>query len=269
MVGNKFLWCRDGGYRLKTIPFKFCLSICNWHFYRRISQFRRLLIGGCLQFGLMKVIFSRFVCFFTILKSALSISYARHWLIQVPDIVRSIEEKRVVALRQQSQLLCHMYFSSIDRIIYTTLEVSICCHFIMISFLYWFETLFRLSSKGYNRICGRMVGFGTVFQVDWWRCLITAIRLRDYLGWTPPCYKTSITSPTDLCQVINSISQFTAVIYCHKQNILSINNLIQLLRTISSSQYVHRVSENFTSDLKDKFLVVYWIITILDYSYLG
>ena len=42
---------------------------------------------------------------------------------QVPDIVRSIEGERVMALRQQSQLLWHMYFSSIDRIIFTALEV--------------------------------------------------------------------------------------------------------------------------------------------------
>lgn len=42
---------------------------------------------------------------------------------QVPDIVRSIGAERVMALRQQSQLLWHMYFASIDRIIFTTLEV--------------------------------------------------------------------------------------------------------------------------------------------------
>ena len=43
---------------------------------------------------------------------------------QVPDIVRSIEAERVMTLRQQSQLLWHMYFSSIDRIIFTSLEVK-------------------------------------------------------------------------------------------------------------------------------------------------
>jgi hypothetical protein len=43
---------------------------------------------------------------------------------QVPDIVRSIEAERVMSLRQQSQLLWHMYFSSIDRIIFTALEVN-------------------------------------------------------------------------------------------------------------------------------------------------
>lgn len=54
------------------------------------------------------------------------------WLLclrsQVPDIVRSIEAERVMALRQQSQLLWHMYFSSIDRIIFTTLEVRTIRH---------------------------------------------------------------------------------------------------------------------------------------------
>ena len=198
------------------------------------SQFRRLLIGGCLQFGLMKVIFSRFVCFFTILKSALLISYARHWLIQVPDIVRSIEEKRVVALRQQSQLLCHMYFSSINRIIHTTLEVSICCHFIMISFLYWFETLFRLSSKGYNRICGRIGKDGRIWN-SFPGGLVTLSHYCD--------------SPSRLPWMNAALLQ---------------NQHYESNRFMSSN-----INSNFTSDLKDKFLIVYWIITILDYSYLG
>ena len=45
-------------------------------------------------------------------------------IVQVPDIVRSVDAERVMMLRQQSQLLWHMYFSSIDRIIFTTLEVQ-------------------------------------------------------------------------------------------------------------------------------------------------
>ena len=48
-----------------------------------------------------------------------------YWpVLQVPDIVRSVESERVMSLRQQSQLLWHMYFSSIDRILFTTLEVN-------------------------------------------------------------------------------------------------------------------------------------------------
>nr|CAD7199572.1 unnamed protein product [Timema douglasi] len=42
----------------------------------------------------------------------------------VPDIVRSIGASKVLALRQQTQVLWERYFSSIEKIVFTTLEVS-------------------------------------------------------------------------------------------------------------------------------------------------
>lgn len=44
---------------------------------------------------------------------------------QVPSIVRSISPSKILQLRQQTQVLWDRYFSSIEKIVYTTLEVSI------------------------------------------------------------------------------------------------------------------------------------------------
>ncbi|KAL1377558.1 hypothetical protein pipiens_016184, partial [Culex pipiens pipiens] len=49
----------------------------------------------------------------------------------VPDIVRSISASRILALRQQTQVLWERYFSSIEKIVFTTFERSIfpeSCH---------------------------------------------------------------------------------------------------------------------------------------------
>ncbi|XP_049858631.1 exostosin-1 isoform X1 [Schistocerca gregaria] len=44
-------------------------------------------------------------------------------LLQVPDIVRSVPATKVLALRQQTQVLWERYFSSIEKIVFTTLEI--------------------------------------------------------------------------------------------------------------------------------------------------
>jgi Exostosin family len=43
---------------------------------------------------------------------------------QVPDSIRSIEVAKLVALRQWTQIFWERYFSSIEKIVHTTLEVS-------------------------------------------------------------------------------------------------------------------------------------------------
>lgn len=45
-------------------------------------------------------------------------------LLQVPNTVRSISDYRILQLRQQTQVLWERYFSSIEKIVFTTLEVS-------------------------------------------------------------------------------------------------------------------------------------------------
>ncbi|XP_047505029.1 exostosin-1 isoform X2 [Pieris napi] len=44
-------------------------------------------------------------------------------LLQVPELVRSVPPERVLALRQQTQLLWEQYFSSIEKIVFTTIEI--------------------------------------------------------------------------------------------------------------------------------------------------
>ncbi|KAI2651741.1 Exostosin-1b [Labeo rohita] len=45
-------------------------------------------------------------------------------LLQVPSITRSVGSDRILALRQQTQFLWDAYFSSVTKIVLTTLEVS-------------------------------------------------------------------------------------------------------------------------------------------------
>ncbi|XP_067626852.1 exostosin-1 [Eurosta solidaginis] len=44
-------------------------------------------------------------------------------LLQVPDVVRSISLERILALRQQTQVLWERYFGSIEKIVFTTFEI--------------------------------------------------------------------------------------------------------------------------------------------------
>uniref|UniRef100_A0A8B9PIB9 Exostosin-1 n=1 Tax=Apteryx owenii TaxID=8824 RepID=A0A8B9PIB9_APTOW len=44
-------------------------------------------------------------------------------LLQIPSIMRSIDEDKVLALRQQTQFLWETYFSSVEKIVLTTLEI--------------------------------------------------------------------------------------------------------------------------------------------------
>lgn len=42
---------------------------------------------------------------------------------QVPEVVRSVSATRILALRQQTQVLWERYFGSIEKIVFTTFEV--------------------------------------------------------------------------------------------------------------------------------------------------
>lgn len=46
---------------------------------------------------------------------------------QIPSTVRSIHQDKILALRQQTQFLWEAYFSSVEKIVLTTLEVSNDC----------------------------------------------------------------------------------------------------------------------------------------------
>ncbi|XP_044764759.1 exostosin-1 [Coccinella septempunctata] len=44
-------------------------------------------------------------------------------LLQVPSVIRSVTPDRILKLRQQSQIIWEKYFSSIEKIVYTSLEI--------------------------------------------------------------------------------------------------------------------------------------------------
>lgn len=45
-------------------------------------------------------------------------------VLQIPSTIRSIHQDKILALRQQTQFLWEAYFSSVEKIVLTTLEVS-------------------------------------------------------------------------------------------------------------------------------------------------
>lgn len=77
----------------------------NRHFLSCFSEHRRAVVICELHLS---------VCFFCALMSA-----------QVPSTVRAVGNERVLALRQRTQMLWDAYLSSVDKIVLTTLEVSL------------------------------------------------------------------------------------------------------------------------------------------------
>jgi hypothetical protein len=45
-------------------------------------------------------------------------------MLQIPSTIRSIHQDKILALRQQTQFLWEAYFSSVEKTVLTTLEVS-------------------------------------------------------------------------------------------------------------------------------------------------
>lgn len=91
---------------------------------RRLGSFRFL---EALQAGCIPVLLSN--SWALPFQSKIDWSQAVIWaderlLLQVPDIIRSITPSQIFALRQQSQILWERYLSSIEKIVFTTFEVS-------------------------------------------------------------------------------------------------------------------------------------------------
>ncbi|XP_053680878.1 exostosin-1 isoform X1 [Anopheles nili] len=90
---------------------------------RRLGSFRFLEV---LQAGCIPVLLSN--SWVLPFQSKIDWKQAAIWaderlLLQVPDIVRSVSTSRILALRQQTQVLWERYFSSIEKIIFTTFEI--------------------------------------------------------------------------------------------------------------------------------------------------
>lgn len=197
---------------------------------RRLGSFRFIEV---LQAGCIPVLLSNnwVIPFSEIIDWKTSAIWAdERLLLQVPDIVRSIEAERVMALRQQSQLLWHMYFSSIDRIIFTTLEIV------------------------RQRIHQHLWKDGRV-----WNSFPGGLVTLPYYTDTPsrlPWNQQQSTSMTLATggQRNKNASQFTAVIYSQQQAgsplvpATSSGPLLHLLRVVSRSQHVARIVVVWASD---------------------
>ncbi|XP_055376073.1 exostosin-1 isoform X2 [Condylostylus longicornis] len=90
---------------------------------RRLGSFRFL---EALQAGCIPVLLSN--AWVLPFESKIDWKQAAIWaderlLLQVPEIVRSISTNRILALRQQTQILWERYFGSIEKIVFTTLEI--------------------------------------------------------------------------------------------------------------------------------------------------
>lgn len=117
---------------LRPVPFS-----CRWDYNillrnstfclvprgRRLGSFRFIetLQSGCVPVVLAnewKLPFSEIIDW-----SEAAVTLDERLLMQVPEILRTIPEARVHALKQQTQVLWNRYFRSIEEIIDTTLEV--------------------------------------------------------------------------------------------------------------------------------------------------
>ncbi|XP_017769773.1 PREDICTED: exostosin-1-like, partial [Nicrophorus vespilloides] len=90
---------------------------------RRLGSFRFLEV---LQAGCIPVLLSNgwALPFAQVIDWSKSVLWAdERLLLQVPNVVRSISATRILELRQQSQVLWERYFSSIEKIVFTTLEI--------------------------------------------------------------------------------------------------------------------------------------------------
>ncbi|KAK6617779.1 hypothetical protein RUM43_014007 [Polyplax serrata] len=136
-------------------------------------------------------------------------------LLQVPDIVRSISATKIFEMRQQTQILWDRYFSSVEKIVFTTLEAS----------------------SAFLLIIGSRLGFEYT---------------RDGIMWNwPPGALVSLPSFSDTLKHfpfythmlgIPPGNSLTAVIYVTRGGVLTATNpLYKLVRNISKSQFVVRI----------------------------
>ncbi|XP_076083727.1 exostosin-1b-like [Mytilus galloprovincialis] len=128
-------------------------------------------------------------------------------LFQVPSIVRSLSVPEILALKQQTQFLWETYFSSVDKIVNTVLQVV---------------------KDRVNRHLARSLAV--------WNSFPGALSvLQEYSTSKtqfPFYYSDNGTSPGH---------QFTAIIYATSPVMLSSAPLFRLIRTVAKSSYVHKM----------------------------
>lgn len=176
---------------------------------RRLGSFRFL---ETLQAGCIPVLLSN--AWVLPFQSKIDWTQAVVWaderlLLQVPETVRSIAPDRILALRQQSQVLWERYFGSIEKIVFTTLEII------------------RERLPDYPQRTGQVWNTAP-------GALLTMPQFADTAARLPFALAASGQQPGH---------NFTAVVYVQIGTALSPNvALYRLVRSISRSQFVNSVS---------------------------
>ncbi|KAK3579845.1 hypothetical protein CHS0354_015261 [Potamilus streckersoni] len=128
-------------------------------------------------------------------------------LFQVPSIVRSLKHMDILDKRQQTQILWDTYFSSVDKIISTTLEIL------------------------KDRVQGQLSR-----SHHMWNAVPGALTLlpeySDVIDEYPFFYPKTGTFPTE---------KFTAVIYATTPVMFSSSPLFRLIRTVAKSVYIDKM----------------------------
>lgn len=76
-------------------------------------------------------------------------------MFQIPSTIRSIHQDKILALRQQTQFLWEAYFSSVEKIVLTTLEVSETAWLLILdndAFFFFFSTSFPLLGCAFGQM---------------------------------------------------------------------------------------------------------------------
>lgn len=172
---------------------------------RRLGSFRFL---EALQAGCIPVVLSNdwALPFSEVIDWSSAVLWAdERLLLQVPDIVRSITPLQILRMRQQTQILWNRYFSSIDKIIFTTLEII------------------------RERIPGDSIRNGLMWNVDPGG-LLALPQFSDSPS-SYPFYSTTLTG-----------DKFTCVIYCHLGLPLTqTSSLYKLIKNVGKSKYIGRI----------------------------
>ncbi|XP_075223224.1 exostosin glycosyltransferase 1 ttv [Lycorma delicatula] len=180
---------------------------------RRLGSFRFL---EALQAGCVPVILSNSwtLPFSEVIDWNKAVIWAdERLLLQVPETVRSIPDTKVFALRQQTQILWERYFSSIEKIVFTTLEII------------------------HERLPQQRRRDGIIWNSSP-GALLTFPEFSDY--WLH--YPFHIT-PYDVGD------KFTAIIYCQLGSpVTPTSSLYRLIKNVAKSKYVVKIIVVWNSD---------------------
>ncbi|XP_077287346.1 exostosin glycosyltransferase 1 ttv isoform X2 [Arctopsyche grandis] len=184
---------------------------------RRLGSFRFLEV---LQAGCVPVLLSNSwrLPFSSVIDWNKAVLWAdERLLLQVPELVRSVGAARILAMRQQTQLLWEQYFSSIEKIVFTTLEI----------------------------IAERIPGRARRDALAWNSApgaLVTLPQYADTRDAYPFWLEAMGTSPP-------GPNAFTALIYCQLgAPTHPTSPLYRLIKNISRSRYIHRILIMWAND---------------------